>query len=134
MDKIDYTKYSVEELEDAYRHIDRDRWPDRVKEIELILNDPVKRRAQVNTDKYRKKIKEERAQKSRKRREPLGYALMYIVLGVLVSFFGLLASRTGQGTTVDSMGERVLIGIVFFAIAYLYFNKWRKSAGKRRHK
>ena len=134
MDKIDYSKYSVEELEDAYRHIDRDKWPDRVKEIELIINDPVKRRARVNTDKYRKKIKEERAERARKRREPLGYALMYLVLAVLVSFFGIVASRTGQGTTADSIGERVLIGIAFFAIAYLYFNKWRKSVDKPRRK
>ena len=135
MDTIDYSKYTVEELEDVYRHIDRDKWPNRVKEIEQILHDPVKRQARINTEKYRKKIKEERAERTRKINEPLGYLVIFLVLGFLALFFGIVIyARTGQGLIINSIGERILFSGIFFCFAYLYFNKWRKGRGKRRRK
>jgi len=36
-ENIDYSKYTLEELKDALRHIDRDKYPERVKSIEDIV-------------------------------------------------------------------------------------------------
>jgi hypothetical protein len=127
MDFIDYSKYSVEELEDAYKHIDREKWPDRVKEIESILIDPVKRQLRINTDKYRKKVANERHQKWNKKHEPLGYSLMFVLLSILASFFGIVAWRSGHGTHAESLAERVLYGAIFIGVAYINFRKWRKK-------
>jgi len=38
----DYESYSLEELYEAYNSVNRESWPDRVKQIEEILNDPEK--------------------------------------------------------------------------------------------
>lgn len=132
MDSIDYTKYSVEDLEDAYKHIDRDKWPERVKEIESILHNPDKRQSRIKTDKYRKKVAEQRSEKWKEKHEPLGYSLIFASLSILAAFFGIVAWRTGQGTMIESLGERTLYGLLFLGVAYMYFRKWRKNNGKRR--
>jgi hypothetical protein len=142
MDSVDYSKYSIEELEDVYIHIDRHAWPERVKEIESILHDPIKRQSHLDayleaenkrliTERYRKKVAAEQREKRKKKNEPLGYALLFLVMSILASFFGLVVWRTGQGAVVESLGERILYGLFFLGIAFIFFQKWRKNNVKR---
>ena len=54
--KPDYKKYSLVQLKEALHSIDREKWPERVKEIENILNDP--KAISKLTNQERKKIAE----------------------------------------------------------------------------
>lgn len=40
MSSLNYERYNLDELHDVLENIDREKWPDRVAQVEGILNDP----------------------------------------------------------------------------------------------
>lgn len=120
----DYLKYSLEELYDAYEHIDKEQYPDRIK---IILEE---------IDKRKKEVLEKNEKAQQKKNEPAklwmlrGFAFIIDYLLVIISI-GIINNLISFPT----LELFISIGSVIFFCAYFAFTEGRgtrkASPGKR---
>lgn len=130
MSSPDFNEYSIEELKDALRNIDRERFPDRVKHIESILKNPKERLRVEIRDDHRAKMRARREEKESKKNEPLWYAVIYGLLALLALFTGVIGSKH-SAMEVTSWEARIMFTLLFGAVAYSNFSKYRNRKRPR---
>jgi len=111
--KIDFTQYSLQELLDCRENIDQDQYPDRAREVDLLIKD---RSQQQNQNINKENISEDNDDDfgfgsgfNQHRSSPikgflpnLGFGISQIVLGVVIWFaFGEFESEI-SGTNEDT--------------------------------
>ncbi|WP_346837036.1 hypothetical protein [Microbulbifer sp. SAOS-129_SWC] len=83
--KPNYKNYSLRELREALDSIDREKWPDRVKEIEAILKEP------ASLSKLKAKER-----KQRKLESDSNIELQLVVVGTVFLVMALILSVSGD--------------------------------------
>jgi len=125
MFKPNYNKYSICELEEALRVIDRYKHPKRVQQIESLLNDPVKR--ELIRQRSIDQLEQEKQRKAeiKRRSEPFGWGIFFTISAFIVYFFGFIPSRFQvSDSTIESNELRMLIAVIFLIIAAVLFYKY----------
>lgn len=112
MSKTDYSKCSLDELKDILEWIDHDKWPDRVAEIESILNDPQKRRVLE----HKQETKNIQIQEENRKISKLLVGIYFLIIAGIIIFTGQLIGRRG-GVEIETIEARVVIGIILAVIA-----------------
>jgi len=135
MSKPDYSECSIDELKNILEFIDHNKWPDRVAEIESILNDPKKMEVLEREQEVAEKHKKE---EDRKVSKVLLSIYLLVIAGVVV-FSGQLMLRNG-GIEIETMEGRLVIGFIvalfaFFIIKSVFWSKkLNKTLKKQREK
>ncbi len=126
MNTPDYTKYTLSELQDVLNNINYEKYPERVKEIESILNDPVMYNKLLQDN--RKKIEEHNqleAKSVEEGRKAFSFLTLFILACVTLVTGTLI---TGYGTfQIESWLTRIFIFIII--IAFLIYSI-RNHGGK----
>ncbi|WP_196159798.1 hypothetical protein [Reinekea sp. G2M2-21] len=128
--KPDYSRYSYSQLIQALHAIDRDKWPDRVEEIE----------AELQTDRIQTEIstialKEEeydRQQADNHLNKLKGLPIAYLLL-VLVVYVNSpeLLTLEGLKTVSPKFWGVILASLIFAVLQYFYYKAKTQGSNKR---
>lgn len=118
MKEPDYDSYTLEQLLDVRKNIDRESYPERFHRIENILNDEEKLE---KLKLAQEKVDEER--RIERREENVAFNGLLIWLYGIVALSGFLITRHGSSIQIDSTITRVVIGVVLFVVGFLYLKK-----------
>lgn len=123
----DYESCSKEDLLDVLNHIDRDRYPERVGEIERVLKDP-RWLAKIEKDKKKKLAKEEenKFQLNGRLVIPTIVFATYLLSLRIVGFFTQDADFW-ETYNKYNLGYAIPIGLVLLLIVNALFNNYDKK-------
>ncbi|WP_346837026.1 hypothetical protein [Microbulbifer sp. SAOS-129_SWC] len=105
-------------MREALDSIDREKWPDRVKEIEAILKEPAL--LSKLEAKERRQRKEE--SNSRAELERVGSGMIFMLMALILSVSGYLVSRYGA-THIDSPLIKWVLVVALACAGYKVISK-----------
>ena len=125
MPEPDYDSYSLQELQEVYNRIKRDRYPDRFKKVEAILNCPEK---VAKLKLAAENAPDDSGFGAKGSDERKGWGWFYLIIGIVLLCTGTLVSKTGS-FEIHSWPVRIFIFAVFAGVGFMLIGlklPWRK--------
>jgi hypothetical protein len=125
MQEPDYESYSLEELQQVYNGINREKWPERYKKVKAILNDP------VNVEKLKLEAQKESENSMfgpEGSPERKGWGWFYLCIGLILLSTGTFVSKTGS-FEIESWPVRIFVFAIIGGVGLMLIDPklpWKK--------
>ena len=109
--KPNYKNYSLRELHEALNSIDREKWPDRVEEIEAILKDSASLSKLKAKERKQRKVESDESVDLKR----VGGGILFLVMALILSITGDLVGRGGAIHIDSPLVKWVLVAGLAYA-------------------
>ena len=118
MNSQNYKKYSKSELEEIIKNMNKDLYPKRYKQIEILIKDFQKREES-----------KQRESRVEKKIDSFGWGIFFTFGTFFVLIFGSFPSRVQNSQTATlSIELRLLFAFIFLILAVIFFYKHIKKS------